>query len=258
MGLDVFNTCFHGGVPAAWRRAASIEVYSAARTVICISGKVQRLLTEGMSETVHSALVYNGTDTDLFSPALDAAASQEGMEILIVGNLLAGKGHELVFRSMHELQKTFPKLRCRVIGEGADRGRFEALVHELRIAERVHFEGTRSRAAVADAMRACSVFVLPSKYEGLGCAYLEAMACGKPVIACRGQGIDEIIEHGRNGWLVPGLGDTRRCTGRACGRAFHVASFGRSALADRRRRPRNSSRWTDVVSSGRATGTDLR
>ena len=33
--------------------------------------------------------------------------------------------------------------------------------------------------------------------------YLEAMACGKPVIACRGQGIDEIIKHGRNGWLIP-------------------------------------------------------
>jgi glycosyltransferase involved in cell wall biosynthesis len=52
-------------------------------------------------------------------------------------------------------------------------------------------------------MRACSVFVLPSSYEGLGCVYLEAMACGKPVIACHGQGIDEIVSHGKNGWLIP-------------------------------------------------------
>jgi teichuronic acid biosynthesis glycosyltransferase TuaC len=51
-------------------------------------------------------------------------------------------------------------------------------------------------------MRACSVFVLPSRYEGLGCVYLEAMACGKPVVACRGQGIEELIEHGKNGWLI--------------------------------------------------------
>jgi len=43
---------------------------------------------------------------------------------------------------------------------------------------------------------------LPSRYEGLGCVYLEAMASEKPVIACRGQGIDEIIRHGSNGWLI--------------------------------------------------------
>jgi glycosyltransferase involved in cell wall biosynthesis len=48
--------------------------------------------------------------------------------------------------------------------------------------------------------------VLPSRYEGLGCVYLEAMACAKPVIACRGQGIDEIIDHGSNGWLIPVAG----------------------------------------------------
>jgi glycosyltransferase involved in cell wall biosynthesis len=51
-------------------------------------------------------------------------------------------------------------------------------------------------------MRRCTLFVLPSSYEGLGCVYLEAMASGMPVIACRGQGIEEIIRHEENGWLV--------------------------------------------------------
>jgi hypothetical protein len=89
-----------------------------------------------------------------------------------------------------------------MIGDGPDRARFEGLARELGIAERVQFEGRKTRQEVADAMRACSVFVLPSRYEGLGCAYLEAMACGKPVVGCRGQGIEEIIEHERNGWLI--------------------------------------------------------
>jgi teichuronic acid biosynthesis glycosyltransferase TuaC len=81
--------------------------------------------------------------------------------------------------------------------------RLEFLSDELGIAQRVHFLGRRSRVEVAEAMRTCSVFVLPSSSEGLGCVYLEAMACGKPVIACRGQGIEEIIEQGRNGWVIP-------------------------------------------------------
>jgi glycosyltransferase involved in cell wall biosynthesis len=201
-GLDVFNSCFLDGIAARWRRKVSIDVYRAARTVICISGRVQRVLRDGMLEDVdvRSTVVYNGTDANFFSPLPGAASSQQ--EILIVGNLLVGKGHELVLRAIARLDKCCPQLHCRIIGDGSDRARFEALAVKLGIGARVRFEGRKSRAEVADAMRACSLFVLPSRYEGLGCVYLEAMACGKPVIACRGQGIEEIIENGKNGWLI--------------------------------------------------------
>ena len=72
----------------------------------------------------------------------------------------------------------------------------------MKIVERVRFLGRRSRHEVAAAMRRCTVFALPSRYEGLGCVYLEAMSVGKPVIGCRGQGIAEIIQQGSNGFLV--------------------------------------------------------
>jgi glycosyltransferase involved in cell wall biosynthesis len=51
-------------------------------------------------------------------------------------------------------------------------------------------------------MKECALFALPSWYEGLGCVYLEAMAAERPAIACHGQGIEEIIRHGENGWLI--------------------------------------------------------
>jgi len=201
-GLDVFHTCYSGGVPAVWRRKVSVDVYRAARTVICISGKVQEILKEGAPAEICSTVVYNGVDPNIFSPNTGLVGTLEP-EVLIVGNLLRSKGHELLLRALASLRPTFPQLRCLIIGEGPDGAQFEALARELSIAPQVQFVGRRSRFEVAEAMRRCSVFVLPSRNEGLGCVYLEAMSCGKPVIGCHGQGIDELIEHGKNGWLIP-------------------------------------------------------
>lgn len=214
-GLDVFNTCFRPGISAAWRRKASVEVYRAARNNICVSGKVKQVLKTGMPAETRTAVVYNGVDPNLFTPNLSDTEKPEvkildrgalSAEILIVGNLQRSKGHELVFRALENLRSVFPQLRCRVIGEGPDRTRFEALAHKLGIEQQIQFVGGQTRVEVAEAMRRCLVFVLPSRNEGLGCVYLEAMSSGKPVIGCRGQGIDEVIEHGKNGWLIPSDG----------------------------------------------------
>jgi len=202
-GLDVFNTCLLDGAPAAWRRRASIEVYRTACMTLCVSGKVQYLLREGMPDDVRSAVLYNGTDTDLFCPPSPMQDFRNSHEILIVGALKRNKGHDLALKAIGQIAASFPNLRCRIIGDGPDRFQLESLARELRIANCVVFEGNKGRAEVSAAMQSCSVFVLPSRYEGLGCVYLEAMACGKPVIACRGQGIDEIVKHQENGWLIP-------------------------------------------------------
>jgi glycosyltransferase involved in cell wall biosynthesis len=204
-GLDVFNNCHLGGIPAAWRRKVSVEVYRAAGTVVCISGKVQEILKTGTPPETCSTIVYNGVNPSLFSPN-PAEGRRLDLEILIVGTLLPSKGHELVLRAIGHLRSSFPQLRCRIIGEGPNRAQFETLVRELGIGQQVQFVGRQSRSEVAEAMRRCSVFVLPSRNEGLGCVYLEAMASGKPVIACHGQGIAEVIEQGKNGWLIPAEG----------------------------------------------------
>ena len=204
-GLDVFNTCYAGGMPAAWRRKVSVDVYREARTVICISQKVQQILRDGMAGEVRSAVVYNGVNPRRFSPGT-APVEREEKEIVMVGNLIASKGHELALKACGRLKSSDLKVRCLIIGDGPERARLSSLAEALGIAQQVHFWGRKSRVEVAEAMRGCSVFVLPSSNEGLGCVYLEAMACGKPVIACQGQGIDEVIQHGKNGWLIPVAG----------------------------------------------------
>jgi hypothetical protein len=78
------------------------------------------------------------------------------------------------------------------------------LAVELNMKSHVRFLGRCGRAQVAQALRRCAVFALPSTNEALGCAYLEAMAAAKPVIGCRKQGIEEVIRSGVNGFLVDG------------------------------------------------------
>jgi teichuronic acid biosynthesis glycosyltransferase TuaC len=199
-GLDVFNDCFATNSTARSLRQASIDVYQSAQTVICVSGKVRQVLQEGMPSVVNSAVVQNGANPELFSP--DSAPATHPQELLAVGNLIPSKGQELILRAIHRLTPDFPNLECRIIGEGPDRSRLESLSRELGLGQRVHLLGRQSRAAVADAMRRCSIFVLPSRSEGLGCVYLEAMSCAKPVVACRGQGIEEVIHPEQNGWLI--------------------------------------------------------
>jgi len=122
--------------------------------------------------------------------------------ILSVGNLIPTKGHEVLIRSVASLAPEVPSLSLEIVGSGPEQRRLEKLSEDLGCTDRVRFLGRRSRAETAAAMQRCSVFALPSRYEGLGCVYVEAMSTGKPVVGCRGQGIAEIIQQGSNGFLV--------------------------------------------------------
>lgn len=208
-GLDVFSTEQVHGRAGQWCRRISQRVYRASRRVVCISEHVREQVLEGTGPTCRTSVVYNGVDPELFSPRNDSPSG--GPVVLSVGNLIPIKGHELLIRAVASLAPDFPALTLDIIGDGAERSRLEVLARELKIDQSVRFLGRQSRHAVAEAMRQCTIFALPSRYEGLGCVYLEAMSAGKPVIGCREQGIAEIIQHGSNGFLV-GPGNERELT----------------------------------------------
>jgi teichuronic acid biosynthesis glycosyltransferase TuaC len=198
-GLDVyFDNQVHGYAGERCKRVAQF-VYRSASRVICISDKVAERMVDGIGTAANKRVIYNGVDTQMFSPAATDCASNT---ILSVGNLIPIKGHELLLRALAAVLPQYPNISCEIIGDGPERQRLAGLARECKIADQVRFLGRQSRKHVAEAMRRCSLFVLPSRYEGLGCVYLEAMSAEKPVVACRGQGIDEIIRHGSNGWLI--------------------------------------------------------
>jgi glycosyltransferase involved in cell wall biosynthesis len=198
-GLDAFSTVQVGGRAGEWCRRISRRVYGSSSRVICVSERVREAVQEGMDRNCHASVVYNGVDIERFFPASTPDAP---LRVLSVGNLIPIKGHEHLVRAVGSLVHDFPALELDIIGDGSERESLQGLVANLHLANKIYFCGRQSRAQVAKAMQRCTVFALPSRYEALGCVYLEAMACGKPTIACRGQGIDEIIEDGKNGCLV--------------------------------------------------------
>ena len=199
-GLDVFSTAQVGGRAGEWCRRISQRVYRSSRRVICISERVREQVLEGTGPSCRTSVVYNGVDPDAFSP--DSEPPSAARVILSVGNLIAIKGHEVLVRAVAAIVAEFPELTLDIIGRGPEQSRLQSLAQQLGIGNSVRFLGLQSRQQVAAAMRRCTVFALPSRYEGLGCVYLEAMSVGKPVIGCRGQGIAEIIHQGSNGFLV--------------------------------------------------------
>ena len=128
----------------------------------------------------------------------------EDLLILSVGGLHKRKGHALLIRSLARLQSD-RRWTLVVAGRGPEREALDSLVSDLELNGRVHLVGQRED--VADLQAAADIFVMPSLWEGLPLAVLEAMLAGTPVIASSASGIPEAIEHGVDGVLVP-PGDT--------------------------------------------------
>jgi len=198
-GLDAFFDNQVGGHAGQWCKRVAQFVYRSASRVICISEKVSKEIARNATAPVNTKVIYNSVNAQMFSPA---SAESPSNTILSVGNLIPIKGHELLLRALSAVLPRYPDISCEIIGVGREHHRLTSLASDYNIAGKVRFLGRQSREQVTEAMRRCAIFALPSRYEGLGCVYLEAMSAEKPVIACRGQGIDEIIRHGSNGWLV--------------------------------------------------------
>ena len=125
--------------------------------------------------------------------------------LLTVGRLAASeryKGVDAVIRALPIVLRENADVVFDVIGDGDDRPRLEALARECRVDEAVRFRGRVADADLVDAYRSADLFVMPSRGEGLGVVYLEAMAFGLPVIAGRYGGAPEVVIDGKTGFLV--------------------------------------------------------
>jgi glycosyltransferase involved in cell wall biosynthesis len=128
-----------------------------------------------------------------------------GFKILSVGRQWSSerhKGFEHVIEATARLAREHPDLHVNLVGDGDDRPRLAGLARSLGVSDRVTFWGSLPPEELDAAYADCDVFVLPSRKEGFGIVFLEAMRHGKPCIGGNHGGTPEVIEHGATGFLV--------------------------------------------------------
>ncbi len=155
--------------------------------------------------------IYNGIDTDAQQPRSGPEA-ERGHELVVgfAGRLVEGKGIDHLIVAISEASRQLPA-KLLVAGDGPERQRLEALTADLGVDSQVDFLG------IVDDMPAfwqrCDIAAIPSDtfVESFSMVTLEAMACGKPVIAARNGAIPELMHDGVTGTLVP-RGDVQALT----------------------------------------------
>jgi colanic acid/amylovoran biosynthesis glycosyltransferase len=131
----------------------------------------------------------------------------EVIRLITVARLVEIKGHEYCLRALAQARTRHPELHYDIVGDGAERGKLEALTRELGLQDVVRFHGTQAGPSLKSLLDAAHLFLLCSvdvsgDQEGQGLALLEAQACGLPVIANRHGALPESMVEGGSGWLV--------------------------------------------------------
>ncbi|MDP2253730.1 MAG: glycosyltransferase, partial [Thiobacillus sp.] len=201
---------------AALRPRLSRTLKFAAR-IFSVSDSLRQLAIELGAAVDKTEVVGNGIDTERFQPVARAAARArfglpDSAKVLIsVGALVERKGMHRVIDVLPALLKHHPDLHYLIVGgaspEGDNRTELTAQVARLGLADRVHFLGALPPDELKWPLSASDTFVLATRNEGWANVFLEAMACGLPVITTDVGGNAEVVCREELGSIVP-FGDS--------------------------------------------------
>ncbi len=184
---------------------------------VCVSRSVARFTASQACIPARKLVVIaNGVDVNRFAGATAADLAEAGVArgrrvVVCVGRLARQKGCEWLIQSAPTWLGRLPECDLLLVGDGPMRPALERGVAQLGLAGRVHFAGFRED--VPELLAASRLLVLPSRWEGMANALLEAMAAGLPIVASRVEGVEELLGAGTEEQTVD-FGDTEALSAR--------------------------------------------
>ncbi len=195
----------HGSekVLARWQRRLALRVaFASSRAVVAVSRATHAHLVRTMRMPADSVLtIPNGitfTPGERSGVRAELGLSRDDVLVLAVGNLVPRKGHIHLLRALATLGSD--RWHVAIAGRGDEEQRLRAFAAEAGVAQRVHLLG--HRGDIPDLLAAADIYAMPSLWEGLPMALLEAMFAGKAIVASRASGIPEAIDEGKEGLLT--------------------------------------------------------
>ncbi|OGY48530.1 MAG: hypothetical protein A3B89_00405 [Candidatus Buchananbacteria bacterium RIFCSPHIGHO2_02_FULL_40_13] len=186
--------------------------YNQAKEIIVPSQFTKDKIKEYSKEDYNIFIIHNGIDFSKFANQLDMADLKNkyaNHEILLtVGKLISRKGHDLVIQALAKLKDRYPNIKYLIIGDGKKESFLKKMTEDLQLTNQVEFLGRIEHDNIMKYFYLCDIYVHTPKFsrdlkfEGFGLVYLEAGACGKPVIAADAGGIRDAIVDGQTGLIA--------------------------------------------------------
>lgn len=189
-------------------KAVDWFIFPMADQILAVSQEIKEIvhnrfkIKNSKIMVLKNGIVFNSDFNEPIDLKTEFSISLNTLKIIAVGRLSYQKAMEVLIRAAAELvRQGLHNLLVMIVGEGDERSKLEMLVKSLSLKDYVKFLGIRHD--VLRLMQASDIFVIPSRYEGLSIAMIEAMACGLPIVASDAPGLRNYIEHGHNGLLFP-------------------------------------------------------
>jgi glycosyltransferase involved in cell wall biosynthesis len=187
------------GKPAVWLTHSLLKRNSSQ--IIILSSRMKQYLSSKNFLLPSTCFIPNGVDRRIYYPLQSQQIDKTHEHTVVcISRLRYEKGIDVLLQAWRLVQQHDPLARLIIVGGGPLKQQFLSMTEALGIAGSVEFAGIQND--VAGQVRRGGLAVLPSRWEGMPNALLEAMACGLPCVATRVSGSEDIIEHGVNGLLV--------------------------------------------------------